>query len=64
MKVNCPECKKEAKTPDKIWKYALYSVQLYTCDNCKTSFREYIRDGKHAYTLKKQKGKKGGYAKA
>ena len=63
MKTNCPDCKKEAKMPDKTWKYGLFVVQSYTCENCKTHFREYIKDGKHAFTLKREKGTRSGLRK-
>jgi transposase-like protein len=59
----CPKCKKEVTKPDKKWKYGRFTVQAYTCDNCKTQFREYYdKNGKHSFTLKLQKGK--GYTKA
>ena len=60
---NCPNCKKEVAKPEKKWKYGAFSVQAYTCTNCKTKFREYYdKNGKHSFTLRLQKGK--GYKKA
>jgi transposase-like protein len=59
----CPNCKKENPKPNKKWKYGRFSVQAYTCNNCKTQYREYYdKNGKHSFTLKLQKGK--GYIKA
>jgi len=61
--VKCPNCKRETAKPEKKWKYGNFSVQAYTCTNCKTKFREYYdKNGKHSFTLKLQKGK--GYIKA
>jgi len=60
--VKCPNCKKEQAKPKKTWKYGAFTVQAYTCGNCKTDFREYMRAGKHSFTLKLKKGK--GYIKA
>jgi len=58
----CPKCKTEVAKPAKNWKYGIFTVQAYSCSNCKTQFREYNRKGKHSFTLKLQKGK--GYRKA
>lgn len=58
----CPNCKKENPKPTKTWKYGQFTVQAFTCSNCKTQYREYTRNGKHSFTLKLQKGK--GYKKA
>ena len=59
----CPNCKKENLKPAKIWKYGQFKVQAYTCNNCKTQYREYYdKKGKHSFTLKLQKGE--GYIKA
>jgi transposase-like protein len=58
----CPSCKKENPKPAKTWKYGQFTVQAYTCNNCKTQYREYTKNGKHSFTLKLQKGK--GYIKA
>jgi len=61
--VKCPDCRKEATKPVKKWKYGSFSVEAYSCTNCKTQFREYYdRNGKHSFTLKLKKGK--GYVKA
>jgi len=59
--VKCPNCKKENPKPAKTWKYGQFTVQAYTCNNCKTQYREYTKNGKHSFTLKLQKGK--GYIK-
>jgi transposase-like protein len=54
----CPNCKKEASKPEKKWKYGHFSVQAYSCANCKAQFREYYdKNGKHSFTLKLEKGK-------
>jgi transposase-like protein len=59
----CPNCKKENPKPAKTWKYGIFTVQAYTCSNCKIEYRDYLdKTGKHAFTLKLQKGK--GYIKA
>ena len=59
--VKCPDCNKEITTPDKIWKYSIFTAHAYVCD-CGAKFREYTKNGKHSFTLKYQKGK--GYRKA
>lgn len=65
--VSCPDCKNELAKPVKTWKYGSFSVEAYLCDKCGTHFREYTRifNGKHSFTLKHQKGKRGqgGYVK-
>jgi protein-arginine kinase activator protein McsA len=53
----CPKCKKDPAKPDKTWKYGQFMVHVFVCENCGTQFREYSRDGKHAFTSKVQKGK-------
>ena len=59
----CPNCKNENPKPAKTWKYGIFTVQAYTCNNCKTQYREYYdKNGKLGFTLKLQKGK--GYRKA
>jgi hypothetical protein len=59
----CPNCKKENPKPAKTWKYGQFKVQAYTCNYCKTQYREYLdKNGKCSFTLKLQKGK--GYIKA
>jgi len=58
----CPNCKKEQNKPDKRWKYGQFTVQFYSCKNCGTNFRDYLKAGKHSFTLKLKKGK--GYIKA
>jgi len=58
----CPTCKKEVTNPDKKWKYGRFTVHAFTCNNCKTQFRDYLdKNGKLSFTLKLQKGK--GYIK-
>ncbi len=59
----CPNCKKDNPKPAKTWKYGQFTVNAYTCSNCKTQYREYLdKNGKQSFTLKLQKGK--GYIKA
>ena len=60
--VECPNCRKEQDKPKKSWKYGRFTVQAYSCENCKTNFREYTISGKHSFMLKVKKGK--GYIKA
>jgi hydrogenase maturation factor HypF (carbamoyltransferase family) len=57
----CPKCKKEVAKPEKTWKYSLFTVQAFSCNNCGTQFRDYAQKGKRSFTLKQQKGK---YVKA
>jgi hypothetical protein len=57
----CPNCKTELNKPKKKWTYGRFEVQAYSCD-CGTDFREYTKAGKHAFTLKLNKGK--GFIKA
>lgn len=59
--MKCPNCGNDIKTPNKSWKYGIFTVKAYTCKRCSTQFREYSRNGKHAFTLKLEKGK--GYIK-
>ncbi len=58
----CPNCKKDNAKPKKAWKYGLFDVQFFICSNCSLEYRDYVKEGKHSFTLKKQKGK--GYVKA
>jgi uncharacterized protein YlaI len=59
----CPNCKSDIEKPTKTWKYGIFTVKVYECDNCQTRFREYLgKNGKHSFTLKLEKGK--GYRKA
>lgn len=59
----CPECKKEVAKASKKWKFSGYVVELFEC-GCGTKFREYLRNGKHGFTLKFKKGKDKSYVKA
>ena len=59
--VKCPNCEKGAKAPEKTWAYGPFEVKAYLCA-CGMKFREYAKDGKHSFTLKRVKGK--GYVKA
>jgi hypothetical protein len=61
LMAKCPKCKKDNTKPDKAWKYGQFKVQAYAC-SCGTQYREYTKDGKHSFTLKRQQGK--GYVKA
>jgi hypothetical protein len=54
--IKCPNCKKEQKNPKKTWEYGQFTVHAYSCD-CGAEFREYIKAGKHSFTLKLEKGK-------
>jgi len=63
MKTICPKCKKEAAAPQKTWKYGFYQVESYECNNCGTSYREYIKNGASVFTLKREQGKKSGLVK-
>lgn len=48
---------KEYGEHKKRWKYGRFDVEAYTC-SCGTDFREYKKDGKHSFTLKKTKKNK------
>jgi transposase-like protein len=50
----CPACKKEYDKAKKSWKYGSFKVQAFTCE-CGTDFREYTKDERHSFTLKKAK---------
>jgi hypothetical protein len=56
----CPNCQTELAKPDKTWKYSRFTVNAYLCNKCKTKFRDYLRQGKHSFTLQ---FKKGGFIK-
>jgi hypothetical protein len=53
--VRCPDCKKENTKPYKKWKYGQFDAEVYDC-TCGTEFREYTKNGKHSFTLKRKKG--------
>ncbi len=55
--IKCPNCGKEQTKPKKSWKYDIFTVQDHLCNNCGTHFRDYLKDGKHSFTLKHKKGK-------
>ena len=52
--VKCPTCKKELGRAQKTWNYGVFKVQAYACE-CGTEFREYARNDKHVFTLKKNR---------
>jgi transposase-like protein len=60
--VKCPNCRREVAKHDKKWKYGKFCVDVFTCKNCNTKFREYTKNGKHSFTLMLKKGK--GYVRA
>jgi DNA-directed RNA polymerase subunit RPC12/RpoP len=53
----CPNCKKENAKPNKTWQWGQFTVKGYLCGNCGTSFRDYSKLGKHAFTLQHRKGR-------
>jgi Zn ribbon nucleic-acid-binding protein len=53
----CPNCGNENAKPKKMWKYGQLDVQFFICSNCGTEYRDYVKEGKHSFKLKKQKGK-------
>jgi lysyl-tRNA synthetase class I len=55
--VRCPDCKKENARPFKKWKYGQFDAAAFRC-TCGTEFREYTRDGKHSFALKRKKGER------
>jgi hypothetical protein len=60
--VKCPACQKEFDKAKKTWNYGPFKVQAYACE-CGTDFREYTRNDKHVFTLKRNR-KGGKYKKA
>ncbi len=52
--VKCPDCMKEYQEHKKKWKYGKFDVEAYSCE-CGTDFREYKKQGKLSFTLKKAK---------
>jgi len=61
MRLKCPNCGTEVIKPRKIWRYGPFTVHAYLC-GCGSKFQEYLKNEKHSFTLKLQKGK--GYRKA
>ncbi|HDQ05946.1 MAG TPA: hypothetical protein ENN36_04385 [Candidatus Bathyarchaeota archaeon] len=53
----CPNCQTEIAKPDKTWKFSQFTVDAYLCNNCKTKFRDYSKQGKHSFTLQFKKGR-------
>jgi hypothetical protein len=49
--IRCPNCDNELVNPDKTWKYNVWDVQFFICDNCEARVREYTRNGRHSFTL-------------
>jgi len=35
----------------------MFKAEAYICSNCGTKFREYMRNGKHSFTLMLKNGK-------
>ena len=58
----CLKCQNEIASPVKTWKYQQFQVEAYSCNKCKSKFREYLRDGKRSFILKLVDKK--GYRKA
>lgn len=48
---------KEYRNHKKKWKYGSFDVEAYSCE-CGTDFREYKKDGRQSFTLKKSKESK------
>ena len=55
--IKCPNCRKELAKPRKSWSYGHFDVEAYTC-SCGLMFREYKKDGKHSFMLKRAGGRK------
>lgn len=62
----CPNCKKDNAKPTKTWKYGPFDAQAFVCSNCGTEYRDYLKDSKLSFTLKRRReGQKGSvYVKA
>lgn len=56
----CPNCKQEVSKLGKSWKFGQFTVNAYSCENCGIHFREYFKDGKHSFTLKRTRKRAGG----
>jgi hypothetical protein len=50
----CPDCMKEYQVYKKQWKFGKFNVEAFAC-SCGTDFREYKKDGKRSFTMKKNK---------
>ncbi|HMK94107.1 MAG TPA: hypothetical protein VK536_01780 [Candidatus Limnocylindrales bacterium] len=47
----CPSCGLENVKLAKEWDYSFFHVSKFDCTDCKAQFREYMIEGKHAFTL-------------
>jgi hypothetical protein len=52
--VKCPDCMREYEEYKKKWKYGKFDVEAYSCE-CGTKFREYKLEGKHSFTLERNR---------
>jgi C4-type Zn-finger protein len=53
----CPNCQNEISKPDKTWNFSKFLVEAYLCNNCKTKFRDYSKQGTRVFTLQFKKGR-------
>ena len=53
--LSCPRCKKEKtiQPTGKEWKYNVFNVKSYYCEQCKKKFNAYYQDNKLRYTIPK-----------
>jgi len=53
--MKCPRCGKESEPTGKEWKYIVFKVKSYHCEQCNKKFNAYYRDNELAYTIPKYK---------
>ena len=44
--ISCPRCGSEAQPTGKKWKYGVFDVEGYNCNECNEKFHTYYRYGK------------------
>jgi len=55
--MECPRCGADSKPTGKKWKYAVFDVEGYHCEQCDKKFNAYYREGKLSHTIPKSKEK-------
>ena len=51
--MECPRCGADSNPTGKKWKYAVFDVEGYHCEQCDKKFNAYYRDGKLSHTIPK-----------
>jgi DNA-binding MarR family transcriptional regulator len=49
--MNCPSCHNTASSKGKKWKYGVFNVELFACDNCLKTINVYYKNGKFSHTI-------------